>query len=287
MLRIRSLAITLALCLMPGPLLAKGLDPEAAAAKRTEIDAGRPPGSRAAIDHLTRAGEEHGDPELFLAAAQLAFDEAEQARDPELAQEAAGLASIARDISLYLSEDQNYAATDWRPVTLERAAELAELARSLAGEAEQLAETIVAERAAAEAEANRRDDEADVEPERRERRPGTGLIAGGSVALTLGLGGVGMIGAGVALGQARQRDADALMPGDFDGLAELDRQGAQANTIVYAGIGVATVGLAVGVALIVVGVKKRKAGAGSDASALRVGGWIDHQTGGLVVGGRF
>jgi len=285
--RTRLLAITLALCLIPGPLLAKGQNPEAAAAKRAEIESAQPSAPRAAIEHLSRAGQEFGDPELFMLAAQLSLDEAERSRDLELAEQAGSLASVTRDIALYLADDQNYAATDWRPVSLERAAELAELARSLAGEAERLAETITAERAAAEAKSRRRDAKPDAEPEPRQRRPGTGLIAGGSVALTLGAGGLGMIGAGLALGQARQRDAEALMPGEFDRLDELDRQGAQANVITYAGIGVATVGLAVGVALIVVGVKKRKAAGATEQTALRVGGWLDHQTGGLLVGGKF
>lgn len=282
--RTRLLATVVALCLIPGPLLAKGLTPEAAAAKRAELDKTRPSSPRAAIEHLTRAGEELGDPELFLAAAQLTLDEARRSRDTELAQEARATALICRDIALYLADDQNYAATDWKPVTLGRAAELAEFARSLLGEADRLEQEILAEREAAK---SRRPAPVEEDPKRRERRPGTGLIAGGSVALMIGAGGLGMIGAGVAIGQARQRDADALTPGDFEGLEELDRQGAQANTIAFAGIGVATVGLAVGIALIAVGVKKRKAAGTSNESALRVGGWIDPQTGGLLIGGRF
>jgi hypothetical protein len=289
--RPRLLAAALALCLIPGPLLAKGLNPEDAAAKRAEIDNSRPSSPRAAMEHFTRAGEELGDPELFLRAGQLALGEAERSRDPELAREAAARALIARDIALYLADDDNYAATDWRPVTPGRAAELAELARELAREAEQLEQTIFEERAAAEAKAREpavtEDDTAKQRRSRGERRPGTGLIIGGSVALTLGVGGLGMVGAGVAMGQARQRDADELAPGDFDRLSELDRQGAQANTIAYAGIGLAAVGIAVGAALIVVGVKQRKAAGGTNESALRVGGWIDRETGGVVVGGRF
>jgi hypothetical protein len=285
--RPRLLAAALALCLIPGPLLAKGLNPEDAAAKRTEIDNSRPSSPRAAMEYFTRAGEELGDPELFLRAGQLALGEAERSRDPELAREAGARALIARDIALYLADDDNYQATDWRPVTPGRAAELAELARELAREAEQLEQTIFEERAAAEAEARKPVVTEDPKRRRGERRPGTGLIAGGAAALTLGVGGLGMVGAGVAMGQARQREADDLAPGEFDRLTELDRQGAQANTIAYAGIGVAAVGIAVGAALIVVGVKKRKAAGGTNESALRVGGWVDRETGGVVVGGRF
>lgn len=241
------------------------------------------------IQEAARAGEEEGDPEDFLYAANLAFEQAKRARDLDLTVVAVTHASVALDIGLYLADERNYDATDWHPVTHERAAEIAVEARVLIDESERLAEVIREERAAAEAEARRAAELAAAEQtEPRERKPGTGLIAGGAVALTIGAGGLGMLGAGIAIGQARQRDAEALLlPAQMAELDELDRQGAQANAITYAGIGVATVGLAVGVALIVVGVKKRKAGGPTEQTALRVGGWLERDAGGLIVGGRF
>lgn len=270
--RTRSLALTLALCLIPGSAIAKQA----------------PPDPRGSVEELTRSGEEQGNPELFLQAATAAFDQAKASRDLELAQIAAARAMVALDIGLYLADERNYNATDWHPVTRERAAEVTIEAGLLVDEAEQLAETIIAERAAAEAEARRAAELAAAEQAEPQRKPGTGLIAGGAVALTLGAGGLGMVGAGLAIGQARQRDAEALvLPDQLDQLDELDRQGAQANTITYAGIGVATVGLAVGVALIVVGTKKRKAAGPARETALRVGGWFERDAAGLTVGGRF
>jgi hypothetical protein len=289
----RLFALALGLCLVAGPALAKGLDPDHAASTRAELLDAQPEDPRAAIDHLTRAGEELGDPELFMLAAKAALAEAERARDDALAHECVGLALIARDIALHLGDERNFDATDWRPVTRERAVDLAEQAAALAAEAEQLAETIVAERAAAEAEARRAAEEAArAEAEqRRSLRPGTGLIIGGSVALTIGAGGLGMIGAGIAIGQARQRDAEALAPGQLAQLDELDRQGAQANAIAFAGIGVATVGIAVGTALVVVGLKKREAAGASQESAARghmlVGGWLGRESAGLNLSGSF
>jgi hypothetical protein len=54
---------------------------------------------------------------------------------------------------------------------------------------------------------------------------------------------------------------------------------------------VAGVGVAVGVALIVVGVKRRKAQPSASASVLEpdwlMGGWVDREGGGLALQGRF
>ena len=270
----RWLASTLALCLIPGSVLAKKA----------------PDYSREAISESASEGEAEGNPDKFLSAANMAFDQAKRTRDLEFAELAITHAKVALDIGLYLADERNYDATDWHPVTREQAAEVAEQAELLIGAAEDLVEAILAERAAAEEEARRAAElaasEDDDQP--KQRKPGTGMIAGGAVALTIGAGGLGMIGAGLALGQARQRDAEALLlPDQLDELEQLDRQGAQANAITYAGIGVATVGLAVGVALIVVGVKKRKAAGPTEATALRVGGWLDRDAAGLIVGGRF
>lgn len=283
--RPRLLALTLALCLIPGSVVANS-------SVRRPAAEGAPSHSREDIDGLAQTGAETGNPQDFLLAARMAFEQASNTRDLELAELAATHAKVALDIALYLSDERNYEATEWHPVTMEDAGNIGTQARELIAEAEQLAETIVEERAAAEEEARRRAAELaaaeDDQKQKRERKPGTGLIAGGAVALTIGAGGVGMIGAGVALGQAHQRDAEALLlPDQLAELEELDRKGAQANVITYAGIGVATVGLAVGIALIVVGVKKRKAAGPSEHAGLRVGGWLDRDAAGLTVGGRF
>jgi hypothetical protein len=286
----RTVALALALVLAPGVAFGKGLSPDDAAAKRAQLEAERSASPRVAIEQLSSWADELGDPELFLSAAMLAHDEAKSSRDLELAQLAITLALTTVDISSYLADERNYGATDWRPVTRDRAAQILLQAQLLADSSRELVREIEAERAAAAAEAERlrlaalEDD--------RERRPGTGLIIGGSVALVLGAAGVGMLGAGLATGQAHQREAEALsLPAELDRLEEIDRMGATSNAIAYAGGAMAGVGIAVGVALIVVGVKRRNAEPASATAwgheHLLVGGWLDRSGGGLSLRGRF
>jgi hypothetical protein len=285
----RTLVLALALVLLPNAALAKGLSPDAAAAKRSQLEAERSSTPRVAIEQLGNWGDELGDPELFLSAATLAHDEAKSSRDLELAQLAAGLAGTAADISLYLADASNYDATDWRPVTRERAEQLATQARALVTQATELAREIEDERAAAEAEADRLRNAPADEP-KKTRRPGTGLIAGGSVALVIGAAGIGMLTAGLVTGQAHQREANSLMlPAELDRLEQLDRMGSTSNALAYAGGAVAGVGVAVGIALIVVGIKRRNAAPSTLAVAPTwlVGGWLDRSSGGLALRGRF
>ena len=293
---IAAASVALSMLVATPALAAKGrLKPEEAQEQRSAIE-GRTLSmdARAAVDELERAGQENGDPELFLSAAERAYDEAATSRNPILATRAEDLALTARDIGLYLSDEGNYSATSWRPITSERAGALASEAGALAGRARALAAEIEAEIAAAAAAANV---EEPVET-KRELRPGTGLIIGGSVALVIGAGGVGMFSAGMALGAAAQRDAEALaegelLPSELAELEEIDRRGATANTIAIAGGAVAGVGIIVGAALIAVGVKKRRAAGPPEDARLSprpqvmVNGWFDRGGGGLSLRGSF
>jgi hypothetical protein len=284
----RTVALALALVLVPSTAFGKGLSPDDAAAKRAELEAERSSSPRVAIEQLGNWGDELGDPELFLSAATLAYDEAKSSRDLELAELAITLALTTSDISSYLADERNYDATDWRPVTRDRAAQISLQAQVLTDSSRELVREIEAERAAAEAEAERLRLAALVEPE--QRRPGTGMIVGGSLALGLGAAGIGMLTAGLVSGQALQRDANALnLPAELGQLEQLDRKGASANALAYAGGAVAGVGVAVGVALIIVGLKRRNAEPSATASGQRllVDGWLDRNGGGLSVRGRF
>lgn len=275
------LATTLAL---PTPAWAGGLSPEQAEARRLEVRT-KPP----TVELLKLEAEELGDPELFMSASEVLLEHAEAEADEGAALEAAELADIARDIALYLADERRFNATDWRPVTREEAEALADRAELAGEQARELAATIVAEREAAAAE-NAEVDEPSEERKRREKKPGTGLIAGGAAMLTIGVGGVAMIGAGLAMGAARQREAESLdLPAEQARLEALDRQGAQANLISYIGIAVAGVGLTTGIALIVVGAKKRKqaGGSSSESASLRAAPWFGREGAGLSVGGRF
>jgi hypothetical protein len=265
--------------------LAAGLSPEQAEQRRGEVlaEAGSL-GPAQAVEMLRREAEEQGDPELFLSASERLREHAEAEADEDLALDAAALAEVAHDIALYLADERRYGATDWRPVTREHAWELVDRAKQAAEDARELAATIVREREAAAAAAALAEEPSD---EPRERKPGTGLIAGGAAMLTIGVGGVAMIGAGLAMGSARQREAEALdLPAEQARLDELDREGARANMIAYIGIAVAGVGLATGIALIVVGAKKRKAEPNESAS-LRAAPWFGRDAAGLSLGGRF
>ena len=114
------------------------------------------------------------------------------------------------------------------------------------------------------------------EPRKKAPRDGRGLIAGGSLLTLVGVGGVAMLGAGLATGIGAQKDADALNEADLDfqtKLDDIDAKGKLGNTLAIAGGVVAGVGLAAGIALLVVGVKKRKkyrAEHGSDENTARV-----------------
>jgi hypothetical protein len=298
----RTVALVLVLASVPSAGLAKGLSPEAAAAQRTQLEAERSSTPRIAIEQLGNWGDEFGDPELFLSAATLAQQEAESSRDLELAQLSVTLALTAEDISLNLADARNYDATDWRPVTRDRAVQISLQAQVLSDSSRELVREIEDERAAAAAEAERlRNAPVD---DAKTRRPGTGLIAGGGVALVLAGAGIGMLTAGLLTGQAHQREAESLMlPAELARLDQLDRMGASSNALAYAGGAVAGVGLIVGVALIAVGIKRRKAepaessesfesSASASAPTLLehgwlVGGWADRNSGGFAVRGRF
>lgn len=284
----------LGLSLLSSPALAGGLKPDDAQAKRDAITVDLSDDPKLAAVELQAAAEELGDPVLFLAAADKLRFEAEATRELELAERALPLAMTARDIALYLGNDGNDKRSEWHPVTKAQAIELSGEANRTIAAIERLIEEIEQERAdaAAAAEAARLAALEDDDRQRREMKPGTGMIAGGSAALVVGLGGVAMIGTGVAMGQARQREAEALdLPNQLDQLAELDRQGAQANTIAYVGGAVAGVGIIAGATLIALGVRKRKragqAGLESEQARVHVGGYFDRQGGGLSIQGRF
>ena len=111
-----------------------------------------------------------------------------------------------------------------------------------------------------------------------------------------------MMGFGLASAAGAQKDIDALAKdlkdstidmATFDMKREdIDAKGKRGNTLTYAGAAMGAVGLAAGIALIVVGVKKRKkyraehGGDDSDSTAMVMPAFgRDHV--GLVLTGRF
>ncbi|MCA9684239.1 MAG: hypothetical protein KC457_18735 [Myxococcales bacterium] len=288
--RLIALTLASALALIGPTAAAAGLDPETAEAKRKEVSAGLPSDPRMAAGKLRAAAQELGDPELFLEAADVLAQAAKEKRDLNLVAEAMPDAQTARDIAIYLADERNYDATDWHPVSRDRADALVSKADRVISEIQALEAEIEDERRRAEEEKARlaAGDE-DEGKKKRERKPGTGLIAGGAAALVVGAAGIGLLGAGLAKGSSLQREADGLdLPTEQPRLDELDRMGAQANTFAYVGGALGAVGVGVGVALIVVGVKKRKqAGPSAEAMRLLPGGYVDRNGGGLSLQGRF
>ncbi len=110
--------------------------------------------------------------------------------------------------------------------------------------------------------------EEEKKPRKKAPRDGRGFIAVGSVLSVVGVAGLGIMGAGLAGANGAQKDiddlAESLKNGTIDQVAfdaqkaDIDAKGQRGNTLTYAGIGVGVVGLAAGIALLVVGVKKRK-----------------------------
>ncbi len=126
-------------------------------------------------------------------------------------------------------------------------------------------------------------------------RDGRGLIAGGSVLTLVGVGGIAMLGAGLASASAAQKDIEKLNESDLDyqgTFDAIDAKGKRGNILTYAGAVVGGIGLAAGITMLVLGVKKRKkyqAEHGSDeaTASLRVLPVAGRGQAGLVLLGRF
>ncbi|WP_157595176.1 hypothetical protein [Plesiocystis pacifica] len=280
------LSLALTCLLAPGVASAKRLTPEQAAEARSAVDTTDP-------DAMEEAAEELGDPELFLRAAEALRLEADTTRDLDLAIRALPLAQTANDIAAYLADERNYKNSDWRPVERDRAVGLVAESKESIQSIEALIAAIEEERRkAAEEEAARQAALAAAgEDEKKKRgpmKPGTGMIIGGSAALALGVGGVAIVGVGLAQGNAAQAEAESLdLPAEIDRLSELDAAGSRANNLALVGGIVGGVGLIAGATLVALGVKKRKQ-AGPDASAsVQVGGYFSAQGGGLQLSGSF
>ncbi len=238
----------------------------AAALASAELEASGDPGA------LTAAATESGDPRLFLAAGRAQL---EGANDPEGAAVAREPAHTALDILHFI--DSGAASRQWQIMLASEVATFISEADTLLQEIDAKIERMEEEARAAAAALAAEGSESRKE-KKRERKPGTALIAAGSALSVVGLGGTGMIGAGLVIGSSKQSEVESVDPTDQTAIDALDEQGRRANILAYAGIGVAAVGLGIGIALLAVGVKKRRAGGGGDRMAVVVaptwGGWV-------------
>ena len=283
-------AITLPITALPAPALAAGPDvtPAQATSARKSVqargkqlmasDAGE------AAEYLSGEAKKTHDPVLYFDAAEAYKADGAASRDKAALQTAIELASIGLDIAHFQQDPR--CDPDWQHLDAGEADR--EIARG-----KQIVED--SEKALADLDKPVEAPPPAEEPKERKKTPrdGRGLIAGGSLLTVVGVGGLGMIGAGLALGAGAQKDVEALDPSDIDydsQVDELDDMGRSANLIAYVGIPVAAVGLAAGIALLAVGVKKRKkyrAEHGADETALHVAPALGRGFAGLTLGGRF
>lgn len=124
------------------------------------------------------------------------------------------------------------------------------------------------------------------EPPPPERKPGLGLMVGGGVMIGLGLGAAGLAGFGAARGQSLEREFDApanacLLAAPSASCQELLDQGETMNSLTIAGAVLAPLLVGGGVALLVVGLKRRQPPKQALAPALAPG-FV-----GLTLRGRF
>ena len=243
-------------------------------AARAKADGGDPAG---AGESLASAARKFGDPVLFLDAAEAFKAAAAAARNSALAQRAAEEARVGLDILYFLSDARH--DTTWEIVASSQVSAETSRGRDLVSASEDLAEEIEREKAAPAASGD--------EGGRKERAPaprdGRGLIAAGSVLTVVGLGGLGLMGAGLAMGLDAQKTVeDPTVFGDaFD---EADAKGKRGNLFAIIGASVGAVGVISGVTLLALGVKKRKAyRADNPVAHLRVAPTL----GGLTLSGRF
>lgn len=282
------LAVTLPASALPVPAMAAANVTPAAAksARKPAQDRGKQlltsdPGE--AAEYLSGEAKKSGDPVLFIDAAEAYKQEGTSERDKAALQAAIEQASIGLDI-LHFQQDPRCDPM-WRH--LEDAEFDAEIDRGRKVIAD-------SEKAMGELDKPVEAPPSVEEPVKKERpRDGRGYIAAGSLLTVVGVGGLGMIGAGLGMGVKAQKGVDALNPADIDfddQVAEFDRKGQTANVVAYAGIGVAVVGLAAGIALLAVGVKKRKAYRaehGGEEASVSLAPALGRGYAGFSLGGRF
>jgi hypothetical protein len=236
---------------------------------------------RQAAELYWRKGVELKDPVLIVDAGEAWREHARSQRSIEAAQTAIVQVQVALDMLYFLRDGATSSA--WQPVAPEHLAVLIERAQTVVRDAQALIAEIEAEQQRALEAAN-----APVEPppKRGPAKPGTGRIAGGSAALVIGLGGAGLGAAGLVLGaQAQAEVEDPLVYPPEHSAAEA--RGRSANVLAGVGLGVAALGVSVGVALIASGVKKRKQAGSTTAKMLVPVPMIGPSGGGLGLAGRF
>jgi hypothetical protein len=181
-----------------------------------------------------------------------------------------------------LIERYRSALADIYPDEVEREKELVwvnERVAKIDAELKVVADREAAEKAAADKAAAERAAQDDAPP------PGQGLLIGGSVLAGLGVAGLGVMVAGMVVG-SQNDDISDLPTNDLTTRADRFRMGRLGNALAIGGGVGGAVLLGAGVALLVVGLKKKRA-AGQDTAGVMVVPTFDATHLGIGLVGRF
>ncbi len=252
------------------------ITPEAADTKRQAIRASVQAARDAGDWEKVAAGLEKnapliGDPVTMLEAGEARIEAAAKQRSVEQAEIAIEDTRVALDILHFYDAVASGAATSsWHVIAPGDAATFIAQGDSQIERAEGLISEIEAEKVAAAGSKGDKPEKKKKEKKKRNRgdggsKAGTGMIAAGSIFVVAGAAGIAMVIVGTARASAAQGEVEKLDPGD-EQVETYDKIGKQSNILAYAGAGVAVAGLAVGLPLLIIGVKRRKAAGGGGAS---------------------
>jgi hypothetical protein len=274
-----------------------GLTPAAAEPKREAIRAAVADDVKnekweSAADTTESNAAQLGDPLSYRDAADYRLKQAEAARDIDAANAAIETAQVALDILHYYDAvASGEVESEWQPIEPSSASSMISEVEGIVERAQSLITEIEAEQAAGDGDGGTATPAGKGKKKKRDKKPGkpgTVLIALGAAFTAIGVGGVSLVVAGTVISSSKQKEVEGLtLPQDQARVDELDEEGSKANNLAYIGAGVAVVGLAVGVPLIVVGVMRRKKGNPGGAAQLRVAPAISRSFGGVSLVGRF
>jgi uncharacterized membrane protein len=275
------------------PIAQPSLTPEEAETKREAIRSAvaekRETDKVAAAESMESDAAILGDPVTMMEAGQLRLEAAKADKDAEQARASIETTTVALDILHYYdSVASGSAESEWLVIDPSSASGMIADAEKQVDEAESLIEELEKDDGKGTKRDKGEDKKKRNKKDRGKAKPGTGMIVAGSIFTVVGATGAALAIVGLAQSQKAQKDVEKLGgdPMNQPMIDELDEKGGRANRMAYIGLGLAVGGLAVGIPLLAVGVKKRKE-AGPTSNALRIGPMMVGPTKGVVFTGRF
>jgi hypothetical protein len=276
------------------PIAQPSLTPEDAETKREAIRSAvadkRETDKVAAAESMESDAAILGDPVTMMEAGQLRLEAAKADKDADQARASIETTTVALDILHYYDAVASGSAeSEWLVIDPSSASGMIADAEKQVEEAESLIEELEKDDGGGKS-----DDKGKEEKKKRKKKdrgkakPGTGMIVAGSIFTVVGATGAALAIVGLAQSQKAQKDVEKLGgdPMNQPMIDELDEKGGRANRMAYIGLGLAVGGLAIGIPLLAVGVKKRKE-AGPSSNALRIAPMMVGPTKGVVFTGRF